>query len=298
MPFLLKKFNAIKGQKIQLFLLKEAELSLSLSQKLLSKNRVFDDQGNILKNGQTLQCEYVQVAVFEGHTRGLKPVFEVQDFAVFDKPSGLMVHPTRKTTAYSLLDEIRYHFGNEADLAHRIDAETSGLVLVTKNKHASTILKTMFENRKYNKEYLALVKGQLKNNITINSPISKSNSTIAVRMTCEHQKGKDSTTHIHPLEFNEKDNTTLVKAMPITGRQHQIRVHLDSIGHTILGDPIYGVNDQIADECLRKTLSDERRIEFTGAKRLMLHANNLSFTYKEVEYDIVSELGESVFNQF
>jgi 23S rRNA pseudouridine1911/1915/1917 synthase len=298
MPFLLKKFNAIKGQKIQLFLLKEAELSLSLSQKLLSKNRVFDDQGNILKNGQTLQCEYVQVAVFEGHTRGLKPVFEVQDFAVFDKPSGLMVHPTRKTTAYSLLDEIRYHFGNEADLAHRIDAETSGLVLVTKNKHASTILKTMFENRKYNKEYLALVKGQLKNNITINSPISKSNSTIAVRMTCEHQKGKDSMTHIHPLEFNEKDNTTLVKAMPITGRQHQIRVHLDSIGHTILGDPIYGVNDQIADECLRKTLSDERRIEFTGAKRLMLHANNLSFTYKEVEYDIVSELGESVFNQF
>jgi 23S rRNA pseudouridine1911/1915/1917 synthase len=259
---------------------------------------VFDDQGNILKNGQTLQCEYVQVAVFEGHTRGLKPMFEVQDFAVFDKPSGLMVHPTRKTTAYSLLDEIRYHFGNEADLAHRIDAETSGLVLVTKNKYASTILKTMFENREYNKEYLALVKGQLKNNITINSPISKSNSTIAVRMTCEHQKGKDSTTHIHPLEFNEKDNTTLVKAMPITGRQHQIRVHLDSIGHTILGDPIYGVNDQIADECLRKTLSDERRIEFTGAKRLMLHANNLSFTYKEVEYDIVSELGESVFNQF
>ena len=298
MPFLLKKFNAIKGQKIQLFLLKEAELSLSLSQKLLSKNRVFDDQGNILKNGQTLQCEYVQVAVFEGHTRGLKPVFEVQDFAVFDKPSGLMVHPTRKTTAYSLLDEIRYHFGNEADLAHRIDAETSGLVLVAKNKPASTILKTMFENRECNKEYLALVKGQLKNNITINSPISKSNSTIAVRMTCENQKGKDSTTHIHPLGFNEKDNTTLVKAVPITGRQHQIRVHLDSIGHTILGDPIYGVNDQIADECLRKTLSDERRVEFTGAKRLMLHANNLSFTYKDVEYDIVSELGKSVFNQF
>jgi 23S rRNA pseudouridine1911/1915/1917 synthase len=222
----------------------------------------------------------------------------VQDFAVFDKPSGLMVHPTRKTTAYSLLDEIRYHFGNEADLAHRIDAETSGLVLVAKNKHASTILKTMFENRECNKTYLALVKGQLKNNITIISPISKSNSTIAVRMTCVNQKGKDSTTHIHPLEFNEKNNTTLVKAVPITGRQHQIRVHLDSIGHTILGDPIYGVNDQIADECLRKTLSGERRVEFTGAKRLMLHANNLSFTYKDVEYDIVSELGKSVFNQF
>ena len=219
----------------------------------------------------------------------MKPVFEVEDFAVFDKPSGVMVHPTRKTTAYSLLDEIRYHFGDEADLAHRIDAETSGLVLVAKNKQASTILKTMFEHRECDKEYLALVKGQLKNNITIDKPISKSNSTIKVKMTCENEQGKASITHIQPLKFNAKDNTTLVKAMPITGRQHQIRVHLDSIGHPILGDPLYGVDEQTADQCLRKVLSDEKRIELTGAKRLMLHANNLSFVYKDKKYDITSK---------
>lgn len=292
MPFVFKKYNTVKGKKIQQFLLDEADLSSSVSQKLLAKNRVFDDQGNVLKNGQTLQCKYVQVAVFEGHTRGLKPVFEVEDFAVFDKPSGVMVHPTRKTTAYSLLDEIRHYFGDKADLAHRIDAETSGLVLVAKNKQASTILKTMFEHRKCDKEYLALVKGQLKNNITIDKPISKSNSTIKVKMTCENKKGKASITHVHPLEFNKKDNTTLVKAIPITGRQHQIRVHLDSIGHTILGDPIYGIDDQIADEYLRKILSDEKRIELTGAKRLMLHANNLLFFYKDKEYDITSKFSK------
>jgi len=292
MPFVFKKYNTVKGKKIQQFLLDEAGLSSSVSQKLLAKNRVFDDQGNVLKNGQTLQCKYVQVAVFEGHTRGLKPVFEVEDFAVFDKPSGVMVHPTRKTTAYSLLDEIRYYFGDKADLAHRIDAETSGLVLVAKNKQASTILKTMFEHRKCDKEYLALVKGQLKNNITIDKPISKSNSTIKVKMTCENKKGKASITHVHPLEFNKKDNTTLVKAIPITGRQHQIRVHLDSIGHTILGDPIYGIDDQIADEYLRKILPDEKRIELTGAKRLMLHANNLLFFYKDKEYDITSKFSK------
>lgn len=292
MPFVFKKYNTVKGKKIQQFLLDEAGLSSSVSQKLLAKNRVFDDQGNVLKNGQTLQCKYVQVAVFEGHTRGLKPVFEVEDFAVFDKPSGVMVHPTRKTTAYSLLDEIRHYFGDKADLAHRIDAETSGLVLVAKNKQASTILKTMFEHRKCDKEYLALVKGQLKNNITIDKPISKSNSTIKVKMTCENKKGKASITHVHPLEFNKKDNTTLVKAIPITGRQHQIRVHLDSIGHTILGDPIYGVDDQIADEYLRKILPDEKRIELTGAKRLMLHANNLLFFYKDKEYDITSKFSK------
>ena len=296
MPFVFKKHNAVKDKKIQQFLLDEAGLSSSVSQKLLAKNRVFDDQGNVLKNGQTLQCEYVQVAVFEGHTRGLKPVFEVEDFAVFDKPSGVMVHPTRKTTAYSLLDEIRHHFGDEADLAHRIDAETSGLVLVAKNKQASTILKTMFEHRKCDKEYLALVKGQVKNNVTIDKPVSKSNSTIKVKMTCENKKGKVSITHIHPLEFNKKDNTTLVKAIPITGRQHQIRVHLDSIGYSILGDPLYGVDEQTADQCLRKALSDEKRVELTGAKRLMLHANRLSFMHQGVEYDIFSELKSLAFN--
>jgi 23S rRNA pseudouridine1911/1915/1917 synthase len=115
-------------------------------------------------------------------------------------------------------------------------------------------------------------------------------------MTCENEEGKDSITHVYPLNFNEKDNTTLVKAMPITGRQHQIRVHLDSIGHTILGDPIYGVDDQIADECLRKTISDKSRVKLTGAKRLMLHANNLSFTYQETEYNITSKLGTDFFD--
>lgn len=292
---MLKKYKAVKGKKIQQFLLDEAGLSLSISQKLLSKNRVFNDQGNTLKNGQILKGDYVQVAVFEGHTRGLKPLFEVEDFAVFDKPSGVMVHPTRKDTPYCLLDEIRYHFGEEASLAHRIDAETSGLVLVAKNKLASRILKTMFENREYNKEYLALVKGQLKNNITIDKPISKSSGIIGIKMTCENQDGKASTTHIQPLKFNEQDNTTLVKAIPVTGRQHQIRVHLDSIGHTIVGDPIYGVDDQTADQCLKKTLKDEQRIELTGAKRLMLHANNLSFRYQDVEYDITSILKDPVF---
>jgi len=253
---------------------------------------VFDDQGNILKNGQIIDFEHVQVAVFEGRTRGLKPMFEVEDFAVFDKPSGIMVHPTRKDTPYCLLDEIRYHFGDKADLAHRIDAETSGLVLVAKNKQASTILKTLFENRKCNKEYLALVKGQIKDNITIDKPISKSNGIIGIKMTCENQDGKASTTHIQPLKFNEQDNTTLVKAIPITGRQHQIRVHLDSIGHTITGDPIYGVDDQTADQCLKKTLSDEDRTDLTGAKRLMLHANKLSFIYKGEKYSITSKFSK------
>jgi 23S rRNA pseudouridine1911/1915/1917 synthase len=296
MPFVLKKYSVIQGAKIQHFLVNEAGLSMSLSQKLLSKNRVFDEQNNALKNGQTLSGEFIQVAVFEGHTRGLKPIFETDDFAIFDKPSGLMVHPTRKTTAYCLLDEIRYYFGDDASLAHRIDAETSGLVLVAKNKPSATILKPMFEKKLYSKQYLAVIKGRLNTDITINKPISKKNSIIRLKMSCNNPTGKQSTTHIVPLKFNQINNTTLVKAIPITGRQHQIRVHLESINHTILGDPIYGVDEAIANAYLCKTLSAEDRIKSTGAIRLMLHAHSLSFVFKDTKYNITSKSSKEIFD--
>ena len=289
MPFVLKKFPAIVGEKIQHFLVNKAGLSKPMSQKLLAKNRVFDDNNQILKNGQKISGEFVQVAVFEGSTRGLKPIFEVDDFAVFDKPSGVMVHPTRKETQYCLLDEVRYHFGDEASLAHRIDAETSGLVLVAKNKESSSVLKTMFEKRQYDKQYLALVTAKITSDITINNPISKADSDIRVKMSCDNPAGKQSKTHILPLEYNETDQTTLVKAIPVTGRQHQIRVHLDLVGHHIVGDPIYGVNEVVANSYLCKTLSVEDRVKLTGAKRLMLHAHKLSFIYKDEEYSITSK---------
>lgn len=291
MPFVLKKYKATQGKKIQLFLLNEVGMTLSMSQKLLAKKRVFDDKGKILQNGQTLNCEYIQVAVFEGHTRGLKPIFETEDFAVFDKPSGVMVHPTSRTTEYTLLDEIRYHFGDDANLAHRIDAETSGLVLVTKNKFSDMILKEMFESKQYQKEYLTIARGKLEGEFKIDSPIAKEGGVIGVRMTTKNKEGKESLTLIKALKYNSENDTTLLQVSPVTGRQHQIRVHLDSIGHTILGDPIYGVSDKIADDYLLKNLAEEKRFEVTGASRLMLHANTLKFNYKNREYSIVSKNG-------
>ncbi|MBL6970145.1 MAG: RNA pseudouridine synthase, partial [Campylobacterales bacterium] len=150
-------------------------------------------------------------------------------------------------------------------------------------------LKTMFEEKQYDKEYLAIVKGELKEDIKIDTPISKDGGLIGVKMTTKNPKGKESLTYIIPLEYNRDNNTTLVKAIPQTGRQHQIRVHLDSIGHTILGDPIYGIDEKIADKYLLKELSIEDRLHHTGSSRLMLHANSLSFRYKNIDYNIFSK---------
>ena len=290
MPFVLKKFPSIKGKKIQQFLIDEVGLSISTSQKLIAKGRVFDEHQRRIQNSEKLKGEYVQVALFEGQTRGLKPLFTTNDFALFDKPSGIMVHPTSKDTAYTLLDEIRYHFGDNANLAHRIDLETSGLVLVTRSKHSDIILKEMFENKLYKKEYLAIVEGKIDKNIDIDTSIKKStNSKIGVKMTTATD-GKESLTYIKPISYDSVKNQTFVKAIPHTGRQHQIRVHLDSIGHRIVGDPIYGICEDIADRYLLKQLELEERLSVTGASRLLLHANNLEFDYNDICYKIYSKL--------
>lgn len=289
MPFVLKKFKIEKPKKIQQFLIDDAKLNISISQRMLSKGRVFDENNKVLQNGQIVKGEYIQIAMFEGQTKGLKPIFNTKNFAIFDKPSGVMVHPTSRTTEYSLLDEIRYHFGETANLAHRIDQETSGLVLVTKNRYSDIILKEMFETKEYDKYYIAIVDGKISKNITIDSGIKKAtNSKIGVKMMVSDD-GKKSKTYIEPIKYDSIKNQTILKAIPTTGRQHQIRVHLDSIGHRIVGDPIYGIDEDIADKYLLKQLNSDDRLKYTGSNRLQLHANYLGFKFENINYKIYSK---------
>ena len=296
MPFTLKKHKAIIGKKIQIFLIHELGLDPKIGQRLTSKGRIFDENMNTINTGETIPTEYIYIAVFEGMTRGLKPLIEFNDFAIFDKPTNLMVHPISKNTPYSLLDEIRYHFGEDANLIHRIDAETSGLIIVGKNKKSEIALKDMFQEKKYHKSYLAIVQGQIKEEIRIDRGLDREGLVIGVRMkVCDD--GKESVTIIKPLKYNKEKDLTLIEALPLTGRQHQIRVHLHSIGHTILGDPIYGVDDVNAENYLNKTLSEEDRFEVTKSHRLWLHANYLEFTYKDVTYKIFSK-NRDIYNEF
>ena len=296
MPFTLKKHKAIIGKKIQIFLIHELGLDPKIGQRLTSKGRIFDENMNTITTGEVIPTDYIYIAVFEGMTRGLKPLIEFNDFALFDKPTNLMVHPISKNTPYSLLDEIRFHFGEDANLIHRIDAETSGLIIVGKNKQSEIALKDMFQEKKYHKSYLAIAQGHIKEEIRIDKGLDREGLVIGVRMkVCDD--GKESVTIIKPLKYNKEKDLTLIEAIPLTGRQHQIRVHLYSIGHRILGDPIYGIDDENAENYLNKTLSEEDRFEVTKSNRLWLHANYLEFTYKDITYKIFSK-NKDLYNEF
>lgn len=288
MPYILKKFDVKEKKLIDDFLVEDAKLPLKLSQSLLSKGKVLDHKNKRLQKNQTVKSGFIQINIYQPISKGLKPLFETEHFAIFDKPSGLLVHPVTINNEYTLLDEIKYHFKDDASLVHRIDKETSGLVLVSKNRFSEMILKEKFENREFKKIYKAIVQGQIKNNIEIKTPITNDTGLIKIKMKTD-TKGKESLTFIKPIFFDKSKNQTLVQAFPKTGRQHQIRVHLDSINHRIIGDPIYGLEEEIVNKILGKKVTQEERITLSGDKRLLLHAYSLEFEYLDIKYKFCSK---------
>ena len=288
MPYILKQYSVVKGQRVEDFLANIVKLPKNLANKLLRNSKILDHNNKPLQKGQILKSGYIKVLIFEPITKGLKPLFQSEHFAIFDKPSGLVVHPSTHIREYTLLDEIRYQFGEEANLVNRIDAETSGLVVVSKNAYADFVLKNMFAKKEFIKKYKALVENELKEEILINTPITPSNGIIKIKMQTSNN-GKESSTLVRPISYNKAKNQTLVEAIPYTGRQHQIRVHLNSINHRIIGDPIYGLEESFVDKLLNKQIEQKQRIKITGANRLMLHAYYLEFTFLNRRYIFTSK---------
>jgi 23S rRNA pseudouridine1911/1915/1917 synthase len=289
LPYIKKEFKTIKKKKIEDFLTQDIPLDSKLLLNLLEKGKVSNEKGVRLQKNQIIKSDFIYIVIFEAQTKGLKPIFECFHFAIFDKPSGIMVHPSsHQLNIYTLLDEVKYYLGEKASLVHRIDAETSGLVLVSKNAFSDMILKTMFEEKLYTKKYLALVEGEIKDEIEINTPILNDTGLIKLKMKTD-DKGKESLTLIKAISYDRQKNQTLVQAIPLTGRQHQIRVHLNSIGHKIVGDPIYGVNELLTDKFLKNQLSNEERIKISGNRRLMLQADYLEFEFLDTIYKFRSK---------
>lgn len=264
-------------------------ISIHEAQKIIDRKRVFVD-GEVLhvKSGEI--CGEIEVVVFTPNPFGLFPVFETEDFAVFDKPSGMLVHPRKREQVQTLNDDIKFLFGKDANAVHRIDKETSGLVLISKHKKSEVDLKTLFEEKKVYKEYLALVSGCIEKKLTIEEKllVDKPESLVRLKVHVD-ERGKYAKTFIEPLEYIPSLHVTLVKAFPFTGRQHQIRTHLFHVEHSIIGDTLYGVEETFASDYLDGKIDEEKRQKITGARRLLLHANLISFEYLGKGYTIKSQ---------
>jgi len=291
LPFVKKKMYVEKKQKAFLYLMNELGYSQREAQRFISKGRVLVNGEKMLKTAGEIEGEF-EFIYFEPITKGLQPTFEEEEFVVFDKPSGVLIHPQTKKTPYSLIDELKYQFGRDANIAHRIDQETSGLVLCAKNKTSERDIKMMFQEREMKKKYLAFVHGHFKEAMCVEAPLLRTQAESAlVRMVVKvDDKGKASKTDFEPLEYFPDSDMTLVECSPHTGRQHQIRVHLFHVKHPIVGDPIYGQSQENIIKFLDRVLSPQERIKTSGATRLLLHASELEFDLYDRSYHIYSHV--------
>ena len=290
MPFVIKKLFTPEKTKLFLFLMRERGLTQKEAQRVISKERVFVDGKPFTKTGGFIEGAF-ELVEFEPMTKGLEPIIEEEHFVVYDKPTGLLVHPQNRHTPYTLIDELRYRYGKEANITHRIDQETSGIVLCAKSKQAEIDIKYLFENRLIQKSYLAVVHGHLDKEISIDAPLltTKHRHTNIRNLVIVDEKGKPSLTTITPLQYFEDLDMTLVEAKPHTGRQHQIRVHLFHVKHPIVGDPVYGQNIENMLHYFDRKLTKEERLKNTKSTRLLLHANELKFSLYEKNYKIQSQ---------
>jgi len=283
-PFVLKRFHLEEEPLAFVWLMQTFGISQGEAQRII-------DRGRLLCNGETLPDKSarirgdVEVVWFEPENRGNGPILSTPDFYLFDKPSGVLVHPKKMSTPYSMLDEVRYHGGQHANAVHRIDKETSGLLLASRHKEAERFFKGAFERKAIQKSYRAWVEGRVEKPFSVDAPILLNQDYGPTKhKVFIHPDGKRAYTTFLPLEYDERLDATLLECIPHTGRTHQIRIHLFHVKHPILGDPIYGPDYAAAEVYLEERLGPEERLRETGASRLMLHAYSVYFKYKHPWY--------------
>ena len=441
-----RSLGSFEGRKIYEILL-SLGYDMKSAQRICDKHRVIDAEDQNLHKNSVAHGEIFLID-YKCEPRGLKPIFECDAFAAFDKPSGILSHPSGRNSPYNMYDEIWSLYGQDACVAHRLDLETSGILIVAKDKDAARELKECFEQRRVMKSYLALVQGDLQsvayngeiencyalgsyeicgskfvgdavslpNNISdlrdmralkgagdkfgfnilsngvsrglwrstlsggaqakfesgaptgdvggefkfdalsygvsdklkpaiamssadnghkpcalsvakslpatskgcvnlkkfepekyakfseklkflkdfegfvIDAPIAPSGefADLKIRMKISRD-GKEAITLIRPLRYFSDMDASLIECYPLTGRQHQIRLHLFAAGAPILGEPLYGLSREQAERILDKKMDETERIRTTGAPRLLLHANAICFKLSGERYEIKSK---------
>lgn len=408
-----RSLGVFEGRKIYEILL-GLGYDMKSAQRICDKHRIVDANDLNLHKNSVAQGEIFMID-YKCEPRGLKPIFECDEFVAFDKPSGILSHPSGRNSPYNMYDEIWSLYGQDACVAHRLDLETSGVLIVAKDKNAARKLKDCFEQRSVMKRYIALVRGDLRHGsrgrlqgaardgaredraassldeirgskfadevaslsgvsgidqvrasagdmngkfgfdtlpsgvndkfrsattiddagnehkayalptakfvpdtfgvnlkefepakyvkfseklkflecfegFVIDAPIASSGefADIKIRMKIAAD-GKEAVTLIRPLKYFADIDASLIECYPLTGRQHQIRLHLFHVEHSILGEPLYGLSRPQVEEILDKKMSETGRILTTGAPRLLLHADEICFELDDERYDIKSK---------
>lgn len=283
-----------------------------LSEKLEDTSRVAIQRlitnGKVLVNGKTIKASYkvqtgdkieveeevpVEISL-KAQDIPLDIIYEDKDIIVVNKPKGMVVHPANGNPDGTLVNAIMAickdslsGIGGEIrpGIVHRLDKDTSGIIIVAKNDKAHINLSEQIKDHKVKKTYIALVRGIVKENeATINMPIGRSEKDR--KKMAVTRKGKEAITHFKVLE--RYDNYTLLQVNIETGRTHQIRVHLSQIGYPIVGDEVYsnGKNEwNIKGQCLHA-----KSLEFTHpitGEKMYLEAE-LPHYFKSILEDLES----------
>ena len=285
MPYRQYTFELTEPVRVIYYLMERLGITQPAAARLVDKGRVQLD-GEKIAVKSTPVTGRLKVLVFESAQGDLVPLFETPDFAIYDKPSGVLVHPNGFEGDTTLIEQARFRYGDQAQLLHRLDRETSGLVLIGRHKGAEREFKELFSTHLVNKHYLLYARGRLEKERLVDAPIVQGTKVRAQRlgipkvMGAIDAAGKPARTLVRPIAYIAEHDCTLIEALPVTGRTHQIRLHLAHIGHPILGDLIYGAPLEAAFAYLEGRLSRQERIAVAGADRILLHAEEIAFLYK------------------
>jgi 23S rRNA pseudouridine1911/1915/1917 synthase len=209
-------------------------------------------------------------------------VSEDDEFLVINKPAGLVCHPTKGDRYSSLISRVRLYLGTDetAHMINRLDRETSGLVMVAKTLEAGVKLRKLWESREVRKEYLAIVHGRLAGARLISAPLGPDRESQVAIKDCVAAGGAPSQTQVIPLRHFARQGKafSLVQVVLLTGRKHQIRIHLSFVGHPIVGDKLYGGDENLYLDFVRGALTPEQRARLI-TEHHALHARMLQFNW-------------------
>ena len=198
-----------------------------------------------LKDNIFIKDGYIKDVTVEKKDIPLDIVYEDNDIIIINKPSGLVVHPGNGNYNNTLVNGLLYYTDNLSNnnglervgIVHRIDKDTSGLILACKNNKAHEVMALEFKNHTIKRTYIALLEGVLPHNkVTVDAPIGRDVNN-RLKMAVTNKNSKNAITHIEVIKRYK--NYTLVKCLLETGRTHQIRVHTKYIGYPVFNDPVY-----------------------------------------------------------